>query len=183
MNTQTQYLTANATNIEDYANNNLPSAMTPTDSSALNSPWSDPKVIASGRLLDGLKKQCNKLRIAGYHRQATELTVLIRRINNCCTDYIKFRLPGKPNKKKKYPFFCHHKLCPICFPKQSREDSWNVFLRLYTVIKPSPMPNAVNPMYGIFTFSPKNPSLEEFTNFINKLKKSPTKVFNPKNNE
>jgi len=45
------------------------------------------------------------------------------------------------------------------------------------------MPNAVNPMYGIFTFSPKNPSLEEFTNFINKLKKSPTKVFNPKNNE
>jgi hypothetical protein len=115
-----------------------------------------------------LWRQYNLLRNIEKYNEARELYNTIRKMTRCRASFIEFYLNGNPYKKKRRPHYCGNKLCPICYPYQSYVRCLQVFSKMLGLNRN---------IYGVYTFSPKNPRVDQLENQIAKLKMAPKKVF------
>jgi hypothetical protein len=129
------------------------------------------KVRNSEMVVEKLWQQYYSLCKAGKYNEAEELRYTIRKMERCRRDFIEFHLKGNPHRKQLRPYYCGNKLCPICYSYQSYERSIKVFAKMLSI---------GNEIYGVYTFSPKNPSVDQLENHLRKLKTVPKKVFNLK---
>jgi len=131
--------------------------------------WNYEKIQNNEIVVQNLERQHHLLRNAGKRDEAEKLHKAIRKMNRCRRDFIEFNLKGNPYRKRSRPFHCRNKLCPICYSYRSYERSLQVFSKMLTV---------GGDMYGVYTFSPKNPNTDQLEKLLTKLKTAPKKVLN-----
>jgi hypothetical protein len=131
--------------------------------------WNYEKIRNNETVVQNLRRQYHLLRDMGKHDEAEKLYKAIRKMDRCRHDFVEFNLKGNPHRKQRHPFRCGNKLCPICYSYQSYERCLQVFSKMLTV---------GGDMYGVYTFSPKNPSLDQLDKLLANLKTAPKKVFN-----
>jgi hypothetical protein len=151
---------------------NNPSTLNLTQPNGLKSyldSWGYGKVRSSEIVTQNLRRQYHLLRNAEKYNKAKELYNTIRKMDRCRHDFVEYHLKGNPHQKQHRPYYCGNKLCPICYSYQSYQRCLQVFSKMLT-------PGV--DMYGVYTFSPKNPSVDRLKHDITKLKKASTKVFN-----
>jgi hypothetical protein len=131
--------------------------------------WTKAKIDDNERLVKDLWAKYQLLRNAGQYNEARTLHRIIRKMNRCRHNLIESKLKGNPSRKEHHPYYCNNKLCPICYPYRSYRNCLEVFSRLLTL---------GGTMYGVYTFSPKNPKNDQLKNQLTKFKTVSQKVFN-----